>query len=58
MTLGAILLYKPAMLPANDLAWKTIATLPFVVAVAMRLLSGTSIATRLRSAILVRREGT
>ncbi len=26
------------MLPANDLAWKTIATLPFVVAVAVRLL--------------------
>ena len=44
MTLGAILLYKPAMLPANDLAWKTIATLPFVVAVAVRLFAG-----RLRS---------
>jgi alpha-1,6-mannosyltransferase len=40
MTLGAILLYKPAMLPANDLAWKTIATLPFVAAVAVRLLAG------------------
>ena len=40
MTLGAILLYKPAMLPANDLAWKTIATLPFVVAVAVRLFAG------------------
>ena len=40
MTLGAILLYKPAMLPANDLAWKTIATLPFVAAVAVRLFAG------------------
>ena len=39
MTLGAILLYKPAMLPDNDLTWKTLATLPFVVAVAVRLLS-------------------
>ena len=39
MTLGAILLYKPAMLPANDLAWKTIATLPFLAAVAVRLLA-------------------
>ncbi len=40
MTLGAILLYKPAMLPANDLAWKAIATLPFVAAVAVRLFAG------------------
>ncbi|MFM9846270.1 MAG: glycosyltransferase 87 family protein [Hyphomicrobiaceae bacterium] len=57
MTLGAILLYKPAMLPANDLAWKTIATLPFVAAVAMRPLPGASILARLRSADPVRREG-
>lgn len=57
MTLGAIVLYKPAMLLDNDLAWKTIATLPFVVAVAMRLLPGASILTRLRSADPVRREG-
>jgi hypothetical protein len=49
MTLGAILLYKPAMLPDNDLAWNTIATLPFVIAVAARLLPGTSIAARLWS---------
>jgi hypothetical protein len=34
MTLGAILLYKPIMLPHNELAWKTIATAPFVIAVA------------------------
>lgn len=38
MTLGAFLLYRPALLPANDLAWKTLATLPFVIAVAVRLL--------------------
>lgn len=49
MTLGAILLYKPAMLPDNDLAWKTLATLPFVIAVAARLLSGASIAALLRN---------
>jgi hypothetical protein len=39
MTLGAILLCKPVLLPANDLAWKTIATLPFVAAVAVRFLA-------------------
>lgn len=49
MTLGAILLYKPAMLPDNDLAWKTLATLPFVIAVAARLLPGASIAALLRN---------
>jgi hypothetical protein len=38
MTLGAILLYKPAMLPDNDLAWKTLATLPFVIAVAAQIM--------------------
>jgi hypothetical protein len=38
MTLGAILLYKPWLLPENDLAWKTLATLPFLVAVAFVLL--------------------
>jgi len=48
MTLAAILLYKPAMLPGHELAWKTIATVPFVVAVAAHLLPGTSIFTRLR----------
>jgi len=55
MTLAAILLYKPAMLPGNDLAWKTIATLPFVAAVAVRLLPGASIFARLRSASSDRR---
>ncbi len=55
MTLGAILLYKPAMLPDNDLAWKTLATLPFVVAVAVRLLPCASIVARLRNAHAVRR---
>jgi hypothetical protein len=38
MTLGAILLYKPWLLPENDLAWKTLATLPFLLAVAFVLL--------------------
>ena len=38
MTLGAILLYRPWLLPENDLAWKTLATLPFVLAVAFVLL--------------------
>jgi hypothetical protein len=57
MTLGAILLYKPAMLPENDLAWKTIATLPFVIAVAARLLPGASIAACLRSANPIRARG-
>jgi hypothetical protein len=57
MTVAAILLYKPAMLPVNDLSWKTIATLPFIVAVAIRLFPGTSILARLRSAGSVRREG-
>lgn len=34
LTLAAFFLYRPAILPANDLAWKTIATLPFLIAVA------------------------
>jgi hypothetical protein len=38
MTLGAILLYRPWLLPENDLAWKTLATLPFLLAVAFVLL--------------------
>jgi alpha-1,6-mannosyltransferase len=49
MTLGAILLYKPAMLPDNDLAWKTIATLPFVIAVVARSLPGASLVALLRN---------
>ena len=31
MTLAAIFLYKPLTLPGNEIAWKTIATLPFVI---------------------------
>jgi hypothetical protein len=38
MTLGAILLYRPWLLPDNDLAWKTLAILPFIVAAAVALL--------------------
>ncbi len=48
MTLAAILLYKPAMLPDHELAWKTIATLPFVVTVAASQLPGVSNFMRLR----------
>lgn len=40
MTLAAILLYRPLMLPDNDLAWKTLANLPFVIATAAVLLHG------------------
>jgi hypothetical protein len=50
MTLGAILLYKPAILPGHDLAWKTIAILPFIIAVAVRVSPGASIIVRSRSA--------
>jgi hypothetical protein len=49
MTLGAILLYKPAMLPDNDLAWKSLATLPFIIAVVARLQPGASISVLLRN---------
>ena len=34
LTLAAFFLYRPAILPENELAWKTIATLPFLIAVA------------------------
>jgi hypothetical protein len=40
MTLAAPLLYRPLILPDNDLAWKTLAVLPFVIAVAFTLLRG------------------
>jgi hypothetical protein len=40
MTLGAVLLYRPVFLPENDLIWKTLATLPFVIAVLAVLLRG------------------
>ena len=32
LTLGAFLLYKPIYLPHNELIWKTLATLPFLIA--------------------------
>ena len=31
-TLAAFCLYRPIVLPANDLAWKTLATVPFLIA--------------------------
>ena len=34
LTLGAFLLYRPIFLPHNDLVWKTLATLPFLIALA------------------------
>jgi hypothetical protein len=34
LTLAAFFLYRPAILPENELAWKTIATIPFLIAVA------------------------
>src|SRR5205807_730284 len=32
LTLGAFLLYRPIFIPQNDLIWKTLATLPFLIA--------------------------
>jgi alpha-1,6-mannosyltransferase len=32
LTLGAFLLYRPLFLPYNDLVWKTLATVPFLLA--------------------------
>ena len=37
MTLAAPLLYRPIFLPHNDVTWKTLAILPFVIAVAWAL---------------------
>jgi hypothetical protein len=37
LTLGAFALYRPVFLPQNELVWKTIATLPFLVALALVL---------------------
>jgi hypothetical protein len=39
-TLGAFLLYRPVFLPDNDLVWKTLASLPFVIAVLAVLVRG------------------
>jgi alpha-1,6-mannosyltransferase len=44
MTLAAPLLYRPIFLPDNDLVWKTLAALPFVIAVASALLRGRQLA--------------
>jgi hypothetical protein len=38
MTLGAFLLYRPAFVPYNDLAWKTAATLPFLIALGVTMM--------------------
>jgi alpha-1,6-mannosyltransferase len=46
MTLAAMLLYRPMLLPANDVAWKTLASLPFVIAVAAALMRRSRIVTR------------
>jgi len=35
LTLGGFLLYRPLYLPHNELIWKTLATLPFVLAAAL-----------------------
>jgi sorbitol-specific phosphotransferase system component IIC len=37
LTLGAFALYRPIFLPHNELLWKTIATLPFLVALAFAM---------------------
>ena len=34
LTLGAFLHYRPILLPYNDLIWKSLATIPFLIAVA------------------------
>jgi len=39
LTLAAFFLYRPALLPENELAWKTIATLPFLGALAAMMLA-------------------
>jgi hypothetical protein len=41
LTLAAFFLYRPAILPENELAWKTIATLPFLIAVAATFVART-----------------
>lgn len=51
MTLAAILLCRPLTLPANDLAWKSLATLPFVIAVASALLVRRGVVTRIQKAL-------
>jgi len=41
LTLAAFFLYRPAILPENELAWKTLATLPFLIALAATLVART-----------------
>ena len=38
LTLGAFLLYRPIFLPHNELVWKTLATLPFLIVLAFIML--------------------
>jgi hypothetical protein len=37
LTLGAFLLYRPIFLAHNDLIWKSLATLPFLLALAFAM---------------------
>jgi len=39
LTLAAFFIYRPAILPHNELAWKTIATLPFLIALAVTIMT-------------------
>lgn len=39
LTLAAFFLYRPAFLPHNELVWKTIATLPFLIALAVTIMT-------------------
>jgi hypothetical protein len=40
LTLGAFALYRPIFLPHNELLWKSLATLPFLVALAFAMRGG------------------
>lgn len=44
MTLAAPLLYRPIVLPDNDLAWKSLAMLPFAIVVAATFVRGRRLA--------------
>ena len=43
LSLASVLLYRPVILPSHDLAWKTLANLPFVITAASALLRGRSL---------------
>jgi hypothetical protein len=45
LTLGGFLLYRPLFLPYNDLLWKTLATLPFVLTLMLARRSSTALAS-------------